>query len=754
MATNRDIVKKPRLEYDQSVISSASSQLPFSNYLSNSHQHNRKHPVLSDKKLIVYDLKVDRPELDFTYEESALLRLKNAIHSIQNNQLNNLESLEVLYQLCENLCQYDRSKQLFNLLYNECYNYIMSQFEILASNPKDGIEYLQIVHSLWNSYCRQTTQLRCIFLYLDRTFIASHTKQGSFWNMAMNLFKENFQKYQIVWQKVLNSILDMIKQDRIGGGGGGVDEAFLQLNTRMLMDLSLYHSSFEQQFLVQTQYFYEEEGNRLLNSIDIFDYLEHVSIRVHQESIIRIKSYLDKSTKSQLQLVVENELLTKRVNDILMKCFKYFQNIDTFQEHDYDKFSLLYRLLQKVNQLEICSKYFANYVKKKGSSILCSKSDIFSKIERLSAFESQNDELVDHSFEGDEIFADSLKDSTEYYLNLRENNAIKLLAKYMDQLLRNSSFDEVLLDKGMFLFRNLQSKDEFEILYKCNLAKRLLLGISNRNTEKLVLARMKKECSPGYTGKLEGMVKDIEKSVELMKEFQSNATFDSLSLNMNVNLLTYGFWPSYTLINASLPTIFLKAQNEYTQFYTSKFEKRVLTWQNALGICEINANYPNGTKKITLTLLQTIVLLLFNDQTKRYFSFMDILKYTQLDELELQRILMSLTCKEYKLLRKVPEGNEEIESTDQFEFNHDFSTYKDQFSVITSTLSEVIEKNSRLDTTILFAREQQIDAVIVRIMKAKTTLTHGALLNEVTRVVRFSITAQEIKKRIEVLIDK
>lgn len=135
-------------------------------------------------------------------------------------------------------------------------------------------------------------------------------------------------------------------------------------------------------------------------------------------------------------------------------------------------------------------------------------------------FESQTDEIVDHSFEADEQFADGLKDGFDYFMNLRQNNAVRILAKYTDQILRNTMFDESLLDKGMSFFGYIQGKEEFEVLYKGNLAKRLLLNISNKNAEKMMLAKMKKECGAGYTGKMEGMVKDIEKSTELMREFQ------------------------------------------------------------------------------------------------------------------------------------------------------------------------------------------------------------------------------------------
>lgn len=110
-----------------------------------------------------------------------------------------------------------------------------------------------------------------------------------------------------------------------------------------------------------------------------------------------------------------------------------------------------------------------------------------------------------------------------------------------------------------------------------------------------------------------------------------------------------------------------------------------------------------------------------------------------IDELELRRTLVSLSCREYKLLKKNPEGDD-IESSDQFSFNHDFATEKTQLKMTTATLSEVIEKNSTMNTTVLFAREQQVDAVIVRIMKAKTNATHGLLLSEVTRLVKFPVT--------------
>lgn len=66
----------------------------------------------------------------------------------------------------------------------------------------------------------------------------------------------------------------------------------------------------------------------------------------------------------------------------------------------------------------------------------------------------------------------------------------------------------------------------------------------------------------------------------------------NLPLNINVNLLTNGFWPSYVPITFNLPAVFQQMQNIYTDFYMQKFEKRILTWQNSLSVCKVNANYP------------------------------------------------------------------------------------------------------------------------------------------------------------------
>lgn len=55
---------------------------------------------------------------------------------------------------------------------------------------------------------------------------------------------------------------------------------------------------------------------------------------------------------------------------------------------------------------------------------------------------------------------------------------------------------------------------------------------------------------------------------------------------------------------------------------------------------------------------------------------------------------------------------------------------------------------------VLQDRQYQIDAAIVRTMKARKQLSHKLLVNEVMTQLKFTIRATDLKKRIENLIER
>ncbi|KAI9255195.1 Cullin repeat-like-containing domain protein [Phascolomyces articulosus] len=517
-----------------------SENRPFSSFLSSSFRRSKKHPVLSDKKLIVYNLKVERPPLPDGFEQDAWAKLKQAIHAIQNHT-QPTESLEVLYQLCEDLCQYNLGEKLCDQLYIECSNYVKQEFARLEK--QDGRIYLKSVNAWWTTYCDQLSQIRGIFLYLDRTTAAS--LYGSLWNLGMILFGEVYQTCEKVRQRVIDNALILVQCER---DNNDTDSVLLQSVLHMLIALKRYHKDFEPRLLEESKRYYDMEGDRLVQEMDMSKYLEHVAYRIHQEvQHVNAKKLFDKSTKVPLNSIVEHQLLTKRIDTILDKCFSTFM-----QNNSEEDLSLLYRLLRKVNCLDSCVKYFGDYVKKEGVSII-KKRGVADKdvVPLISAFKRKTDIIMRHSFEGDERFFDARKQGFRYFINLREHRTARLLSAYTDHIMRNS--DKV-NDRGK---KHNTCKDFFQALYKRDLSKRLLLEVKSRNAEKNMLAKLRKECGLAYTSKLEGMLRDIKYSHDLLNEFKFN-----------------------------------NIQTKYQEFYNAKYSGRRLTWQNSLGVCDVTANYP------------------------------------------------------------------------------------------------------------------------------------------------------------------
>lgn len=232
---------------------------------------------------------------------------------------------------------------------------------------------------------------------------------------------------------------------------------------------------------------------------------------------------------------------------------------------------------------------------------------------------------------------------------------------------------ERLLDKIMVLFRFIHGKDVFEAFYKKDLAKRLLVGKSaSVDAEKSMLSKLKQECGGGFTSKLEGMFKDMELSKDInmaFKQHLNNSTPELIPLDMTVNILTMGYWPTYLPMDVTLPAKMVKFQDIFKEFYLGKHNGRKLQWQPTLGHCVLKATFKAGQKELVVSLFQTLVILLFNESDEHNFEY--IKAATNIEDGELRRTLQSLACGKARVLNKIPKGRE-IEDNDKFKFNNDF----------------------------------------------------------------------------------
>lgn len=250
----------------------------------------------------------------------------------------------------------------------------------------------------------------------------------------------------------------------------------------------------------------------------------------------------------------------------------------------------------------------------------------------------------------------------------------------------------------------------FEAFYKKDLSKRLLLDKSaSIDAEKSVISKLKAECGSGFTQKLEGMFKDVELSRDVMSSFRESpqARASSSDIELSVHVLTQGYWPTYPPAEVILPGDILELQKQFSSYYMSKHNGRRLQWHPYLGHCTLKANFPLGRKELAVSLLQTVVLLPFNDCDD--LSYHDLQKVrlapaqngmyscgrfarsvraaelaqpadlptcvlaqaTGIEEKELKVQLQSLACGKVRVLRKEPKGRE-VEDGDTFSFESDF----------------------------------------------------------------------------------
>ncbi|XP_046853784.1 cullin-4A-like [Xenia sp. Carnegie-2017] len=709
--------------------------------------------ITGTKKLVVKNFKA-KPKLPDNFQDLTWGNLKEAIHAI-HNKTSISSSLEDLYKAVENMCSHKMSTVLYEQLKEECEKHIKSNLPCFTDDSLDCNLYLTRLNHCWEDHCQQMIMIRSIFLSLDRTYVLQNPSILSIWDMGLQLFRMHIVDNQIVEERTIEGLLSLIEQER---NGDAVDRILLKSLLRMLSDLQMYHSSFEKRFIKATDILYAAEGDRLMLETEVPEYLEHVRRRLQEENE-RLLYYLDHSTKKQLIPCVEKQLLGKHSQNILQKGFEKLMDGSRMKY-----LTLIYQLFGRIRKgLEDICVAFSNYIKRCGLEIVVTEDPEKDKtmVQDLLDFKEKLDKIIKESFLEHEKFKNAMKDSFENFINKRPNKPAELIAKFIDIKLRvgnkESTEDELekLLDRIMVLFRYIQGKDVFEAFYKKDLAKRLLVGKSaSVDAEKSMLSKLKQECGALFTIKLEGMFRDMELSKDVMVQFKQHLQNQHLpsNIDMVVNILTFGFWPTYTPVEINLPTEMLRYQETFKKFYLAKHSGRKLLWQNTLGHCVLKTEFSKGnTKELQVSLFQALVLLLFNDRIN--IPYEDIRNETRIEDGELRRTLQSLACGKARVIQKSPKGKD-IGEDDTFAFNFDFKHKLFRIKINQIQMKETPEENINTTERVFQDRQYQIDAALVRIMKTRKVLSHNLLVAEVYNQLKFPVKPTDLKKRIESLIER
>ncbi|GAB4840631.1 hypothetical protein Ancab_021398 [Ancistrocladus abbreviatus] len=706
-------------------------------------------PNPTTKKLVIKLVKA-KPSLPTNFEEDTWATLKSAINAIFLKQPDSCD-LEKLYQAVNDLCLHKMGGSLYQRIEKECEGHISTVLQSLVGQSPDLVVFLSLIEKCWQDLCDQMLMIRGIALYLDRTYVKQTPNVRSLWDMGLQLFCKHLSLCPEVEHKTVTGLLRLIERERLGEA---VDRTLLNHLLKMFTALGIYQESFEKPFLACTEEFYAAEGVKYMQQSDVPDYLKHVEMRLHEEQE-RCVLYLDANTRKPLISTAEKQLLERHVSAILDKGFMMLMDgsrIEVLQRK--------YLLFSRVNALESLRQALGSYIRRAGQAIVMDDEKDKDMVSSLLEFKASLDKIWEASFSKNEAFGNTIKDSFEYLINLRQNRPAELIAKFLDEKLRagnkGTSEEEMegILDKVLVLFRFIQGKDVFEAFYKKDLAKRLLLGKSaSIDAEKSMISKLKTECGSQFTNKLEGMFKDIELSKEINESFKQSSQARTLpsGIEMSVHVLTTGYWPTYPPMDVQLPSELTFYQDIFKSFYLSKYHGRRLMWQNSLGHCVLKADFPKGRKELAVSLFQAVVLMLFNDADE--YSFQDIKYATRIEDKELRRTLQSLACGKVRVLQKLPKGRE-VEDDDIFVFNEGFSAPLYRIKVNAIQMKETVEENTSTTERVFQDRQYQVDAAIVRIMKTRKVLSHTLLITELFQQLKFPIKPVDLKKRIESLIDR
>lgn len=685
--------------------------------------------------------------------------LRDAIHEITNRNASGL-SFEELYRNAYNMVLHKFGDRLYNGVVEEITAHLKG---VSAKVEKaQGQEFLRELNARWANYCESMRWINDILMYMDRTYVVQQGKTVVH-ELGLELWRDVVVRAPNTHSWLQQTMLDNIRRER---QGEVIDRGLMKSIVQMLMDLGLcvYQEDFERPFLDDATMFYISEATAYMSECDCPEYLRKAQRRLEEE-LERCSSYLDKSTEVKIAGVVEHEMLEKHMQTLVD--MENSGLVSMLLADKYEDLARMYRLFKRTaGGLATMRKVMLEHLRSSGKVLvndpeLCKSPVAF--VERLLAKKAKYDTLITRAFDNEKSFATTLNSAFEHFINLNARSP-EYISLYVDDKLRKglkgvSEEDaEKVLDRVMMLFRFLQEKDVFEKYYKSHLARRLLSGRTvSDDAERSLIIKLKYECGYQFTSKLESMFTDMRTSRDTLDGFRnmmrSNGT--SLLVDLNVQVLTTGSWPTSGEAKCNLPQQLVECCEHFSKFYLSTYTGRRLTWQTNMGTADVRAQFANKWHDLNVTTYQLCILLLFNDADR--LSYEQIAAATEIPASDLKRSLQSLACVKGKnVLRKEPQSKE-INQSDVFSFNEKFTSKLVKIKIgMVSAQKESDAEKQETRTKVDEDRKPQIEAAIVRLLKSRRVMDHNTVIAEVTKQLqsRFVPNPTIIKKRVESLIER
>lgn len=716
-------------------------------------------------------------EQGWEFMQHGITKLKNILEGLPEPQFSSEEYMMLyttIYNMCTQKPPHDYSQQLYNK-YKEAFEEYITSTVLPSLREKHDEFMLRELVKRWLNHKIMVRWLSRFFFYLDRYFITRRSLLGLN-EVGLACFRDLV--YVELNGKVRDAVISLIDQER---EGEQIDRALLKNVLDIFVEIGMgqmdyYENDFEATMLKDSAAYYSRKASSWILDDSCPDYMLKAEECLKREKD-RVSHYLHSSSETKLLEQVQHELLAVYATQLLEKEHSGCHAL--LRDDKVEDLSRMYRLFSKIPRgLEPVAHTFKQHITAEGMTLVKQAEDAAShrKADRKDVVGMQEQVFVrkvielhdkylayvNDCFQNHTLFHKALKEAFEVFCNkgVAGSSNAELLATFCDNILKKGGCEklsdeaiEETLEKVVKLLAYISDKDLFAEFYRKKLARRLLFDKSaNDEHERSILTKLKQQCGGQFTSKMEGMVTDLTLARENQTNFEeylNNNPVASPGIDLTVTVLTTGFWPSYKSFDLNLPAEMVKCVEVFREFYQTKTKHRKLTWIYSLGTCNISGHFEQKTIELIVTTYQASLLLLFN--TSNRLSYQEIVGQLNLSDDDVIRLLHSLSCAKYKILKKEP-STKTISPSDVFEFNSEFT---DKMRRIKIPLPPVDEKKKVIED-VDKDRRYAIDASIVRIMKSRKVLGYQQLVMECVEQLgrMFKPDVKAIKKRIEDLITR
>lgn len=674
------------------------------------------------------------------------------IHTALENLFNKTKSaipFQVTYTSCYELCMRKKSAELYDMLISLIKGRHDKEMDILDSDEFSSLDlYAKEFVNYWKYFKLYTYLLNTLIIYLDRTYINS-VINDCFNNVQITIFTTKFLSIEKINNQVKDYLIVTITNRR---NGEVTDTDKIKTLSQMYVtcdkSLELYSKYIELCITTNTEEYYSAESLSMITENNCQTYLNYVVKRMGEET--ELVNLLHPSTRDgHLNLLYD--IFIKRNLSSLVQDTNYGV-VSLIATDDNLSITILYEYVMKVDAIDLLIHVVSETIVEVGSKIAESSSK--TKIDDLIQMYLKWQNLVKACFDNNGKLSNHTAKSFSCFIN-KTNIYAEELVMYIDSYLRNKKIDDKTLletiDNAIEILQFVRDKDVFENLYRFKMKSRLLNNtMTSIEIEKHVIKQLKAAYGFSFTHKMETMIKDLMISKDMQVDY-SNSTSDTILIP---HVLQSGVWVfKNQLQTLNIPPSITAEIDKFTTYYKTKHGGKKLTWVYNSGTVNMKMTHESIKYELTVTPLQMLILLLFNDEET--LTYNQILSYTGIEKYICVVHLLSLCTPRAPILKKSVKG-QTIGISDKFTINQKFKSKTLRVKVPMIKMKARDKKEmSKMNNTIIKQREYVIKASIVRVMKSRGTLEFNDLTIETTKqlISRFHPEIRIIKKCVEDLIN-